>query len=36
MNVIEFRVTSGKDVIKKVFEVKVQAKETVSVTESNL
>ena len=36
MNVIEFRVTSGKEVIKKVFEVKVQAKETVAVTESNL
>jgi len=36
MNVIEFRLTSGKDIIKKVFEVKVHSKETVAVTESNL
>ncbi len=36
MDVIEFRVTSGKEIIKKVFEVKVQAKETVAVTESLL
>ena len=36
MDVIEFRLTSGKDIIKKVFEVKVHSKETVAVTESNL
>jgi hypothetical protein len=36
MDVIEFRLTSGKEVIKKVFEVKVHSKETVTVTESNL
>jgi len=36
MDVIEFRLTSGKEVIKKVFEVKVHSKETVAVTESNL
>ena len=35
-DIIEFRVTSGKEIIKKVFEVKVQSKETVAVTESNL
>jgi len=34
-DVIEFRLTSGKEVIKKVFEVKVHTKETVAVTESN-
>src|SRR5688572_1794255 len=36
MDVIEFRLTSGRDIIKKVFEVKVHSKETVAVTESNL
>ena len=36
MDVIEFSLTSGKEVIKKVFEVKVHSKETVAVTESNL
>ena len=36
MDVIEFRLTSGKDIIKKVFEVKLHSKETVAVTESNL
>ena len=36
MDVIEFRLTSGKETIKKVFEVKVHSKETVAVTESNL
>lgn len=36
MDVIEFRLSSGKEVIKKVFEVKVHSKETVAVTESNL
>ena len=36
MDVIEFRLTSGKEVIKKVFEVKVHSKETVAVTETNL
>jgi len=36
MDVIEFRLTSGKDIIKKVFEVKVHSKETVAVNESNL
>ena len=36
MDVIEFRLTSGKEIIKKVFEVKVHSKETVAVTESNL
>ena len=35
-DVIEFRLTSGKETIKKVFEVKVHSKETVAVTESNL
>ena len=35
MDVIEFRLTSGKEVIKKVFEVKVHSKEPVAVTESN-
>ena len=36
MDVIEFRLTSGRDIIKKVFEVRVHSKETVAVTESNL
>jgi len=35
-DVIEFRLTFGKEVIKKIFEVKVHTKETVAVTESNL
>ena len=35
-DIIEFRLTSGKETIKKVFEVKVHSTETVAVTESNL
>ena len=35
-DVIEFRLTSGKEIIKKVFEVKMHSKETVAVTESTL